>query len=406
LPTAIERFTGIDWKDQKPALLVGFGHGGTHWIVATFYLILPFVAKDLGLSYSEVGFLVAALHFSSASANFGSGLVVDVTGRKVIFLVLSLIIGGVAFSVFALGPTFPVLVLMVVFIGGSTNLWHPAAISFLSELYPNRKGYALSLHVLGASLADSLAPLAAGFLIAAIAWQGTAAIGTLPAFLGALMTAAVLLRRDRQSARGDRRVTDFRDYLAGLKELVSNKAVLSLCLMSGFRNMTINGLYVFLPLYLADVMRISPVWMGAAMTALQVGAIFGTPIAGVASDRMSRRTIMMAGLSFSTVVLLALTLVENNVIFVAGVSILGFVLFSVRPVIQSWLMDLTPPRVGGSATSLLFGIQSSLSTLAPAIGGLMADAWGLRSVFLMLGGTILIANLLTFLLPREDAARR
>jgi predicted MFS family arabinose efflux permease len=69
-------------------------------------------------------------------------------------------------------------------------------------------------------------------------------------------------------------------------------------------------------------------------------------------------------------------------------------------------MDLTPPRVGGSAASLLFGVQSALSTLAPAIGGMMADAWGLRSVFLMLGGTILIANLLTFMLPREDAGRR
>jgi predicted MFS family arabinose efflux permease len=406
LPTAIERFTGIGWKEQKSALLVGLGHAGTHWIVATLYLILPFVAKDLGLSYSEVGFLVAALHVSSASANFGSGLVVDLTGRKVVFLLLSLLIGGSAFSVFALGPSFPVLVLMVVFIGGSTNLWHPAAISFLSQLYPAHKGYALSLHVLGASLADSLAPLVAGFLIAALAWQGTAALGAVPAFLAALLTAAVLLRRDRPSDPGSRRVVGFRDYLAGLKELVSDKAILSLCLMSGFRNMTITGLYVFLPLYLADVMGISPIWMGASMTALQVGAIFGTPIAGIASDRMSRRTIMMAGLSFSTVVLLALTVVENNAIFIGGVSMLGFVLFSVRPVIQSWLMDLTPPRVGASATSLLFGIQSTLSTLAPAIGGMMADAWGLRSVFLMLGGTILAANLLTFILPKEDAARR
>jgi len=406
LPTAIERFTGIGWKEQKPALLVGLGHAGTHWIVATLYLILPFVAKDLGLSYSEVGFLVAALHVSSASANFGSGLVVDLTGRKVVFLLLSLLIGGSAFSVFALGPSFPVLVLMVVFIGGSTNLWHPAAISFLSQLYPAHKGYALSLHVLGASLADSLAPLVAGFLIAALAWQGTAALGAVPAFLAALLTAAVLLRIDRPSDPGSRRVVGLRDYLAGLKELVSDKAILSLCLMSGFRNMTITGLYVFLPLYLADVMGISPIWMGASMTALQVGAIFGTPIAGIASDRMSRRTIMMAGLSFSTVVLLALTVVENNAVFIGGVSMLGFVLFSVRPVIQSWLMDLTPPRVGASATSLLFGIQSTLSTLAPAIGGMMADAWGLRSVFLMLGGTILAANLLTFILPKEDAARR
>ncbi len=46
---AIERFTGLRWTGQGPAFLVGLGHAGTHWIAATFYLLLPFIAGDLGL---------------------------------------------------------------------------------------------------------------------------------------------------------------------------------------------------------------------------------------------------------------------------------------------------------------------------------------------------------------------
>ena len=64
-------------------------------------------------------------------------------------------------------------------------------------------------------------------------------------------------------------------------------------------------------------------------------------------------------------------------------------------------MDLTPAHLGGSATSVMFGFQSTLSILAPVVGGLIADAWGLSAVFYMLAGTVLIANLLVFLLPKE-----
>jgi MFS family permease len=164
--------------------------------------------------------------------------------------------------------------------------------------------------------------------------------------------------------------------------------------------MAVNGLYVFLPLYLADVMGLSPLLIGATMTALQIGGLIGTPVAGTWSDRVGRRSVMIAGLTVTTVLLVALTVTGNAAVFVTGVSLLGFVLFSVRPVIQSWLMDLTPPRLAGSATSLLFGVQSALSALAPAVGGIVADHWGLTPVFALLAGTILIANLLVFTLPR------
>ncbi|MBT3360158.1 MAG: MFS transporter [Rhodospirillales bacterium] len=404
MSSAIERVTGLSWKDQGLALLVSFGHAGTHWIIMTFYLILPFVRTDLGLTYTEAAFLVSVVHISSTSANFGSGLVVDVTGRKVIFLIISLIIGGCAFTIFSFGPGYPVMVALVVLIGASSNLWHPAAIAYLSHRYPAKKGYALSLHVTGASVADSLAPLLAGSLISWIAWQGAVLFGALPAFIGAGLIALILLRGDTKAVTG-RQTMGFRQYLEGIRQLVTKRAVIALCVMSGFRNMTINGLYLFLPLYLADVLEFSPLLMGATMTALQLGAVIGTPIAGVASDRMSRRAIMIVVLTISTTALVAMIFVESNVLFVTAVAAVGFLLFSIRPVIQSWMMDLTPPGVGASAMSLLFGTQSAFSATAPIIGGIIADNWGLHPVFFMLAGTILIANLLVFALPRRDARR-
>ena len=99
---------------------------------------------------------------------------------------------------------------------------------------------------------------------------------------------------------------------------------------------------------------------------------------------------------------LPFTSTTSESVFVAGVSLLGFTMFAMRPVIHSWLMDLTPPQLGGSATSLLFGTQAGLSTVTPAIGGIIADTWGLTSVFYFLAGSMLVANVLVFLIPQQD----
>ena len=73
----ISRLSGVHWREQGPAFLVGVGHGGTHWIAAFFYLLLPYITRDLGLSYTDAGLLVAVFHLSSLLANFGSGLLVE-----------------------------------------------------------------------------------------------------------------------------------------------------------------------------------------------------------------------------------------------------------------------------------------------------------------------------------------
>ncbi len=111
---------------------------------------------------------------------------------------------------------------------------------------------------------------------------------------------------------------------------------------------------------------------------------------------------MLAGLTLTTVTIAGLTLTRSDAVFITGVSVLGFALFAVRPVVHSWLMDLTPPHLGGSATSLLFGTQAGLSAMVPIIGGVIADAWGLTVVFYFLAGTMLVANVLVYLLPHHD----
>lgn len=398
----ILRLTGLGAREQAPAWVVSLGHGATHWIAATFYLILPYLTEELGLSYTEAGVLVSTFHVSSFLANFGSGMVVDVLGRRVLVQAVSLVLGAAALMMFGLAGGLALLMALVAVVGGTNNLWHPAAISFLSGLYPNNRGYVLSIHTLGASLGDSLAPLCVGAMLAVLTWRDTALWGSIPVLVIALLIIVSIARMDKDADGQVSKKITVGEYFSGLRVMFTDRAAMGLCLMAGFRSMTQNGLLMFIPIYLANVLKVGPFMTGVGMFAMQLGGFFAGPIAGAWSDKIGRRPIVLGAATGTTVVVTFLAVAQSEYLFIAGVSALGFVLFAIRPVIHSWMMDLTPPAMHGSATSALFGTQSGLSLIIPVLGGWIADLYGVGAVFYLLAGTMLLANVLVAMLPDAE----
>ena len=186
-------------------------------------------------------------------------------------------------------------------------------------------------------------------------WNEAALVNAVPILLIAGVLVFVIDRGPATTDPAGATRLGLRDYAGGIRRLLKTRALWVLCCLAGFRTMAQQGLVTFLPLYLAHELGIGPFWMGFTMMMLQAGGAVAGPFAGAASDRIGRRSIVLAGVLASTIGILALTLVSSLPAYVAGVSILGFVMFAVRPVIQSWTMDLTPPELGASVTSMLFG---------------------------------------------------
>ena len=89
----------------------------------------------------------------------------------------------------------------------------------------------------------------------------------------------------------------FSHYLNGMRQVCANHAVLKLCLMSAFRSTTQAGLLMFLPLYLANVIAATPLMMGLTLAAMQIGGMIASPVAGIWSDQVGRRPVVLAGLT-------------------------------------------------------------------------------------------------------------
>ena len=402
----IERITGVKWEGQGPAFLIALGHSGTHWMIGIIYVVLPFIAKDLGLSYTEVGGVITIFHVSAFIANAGSGMIVDVTGRRIAIQSIALVFGAVGFLACGFASNLTTLSTAIIVVGITNNLWHPAAISYLSLKFPENKGYALSVHSLGANFGDTLAPLIVGFLLMWMSWGAVIGIGSIPVFAIALW---IFLTMSDVST-GEQKVVRFgmekSQYGYGLKKLIKDRAILSLCLMSGLRSMTQNGLLVFIPLYFANSLGVGPFILGLGVMAMQLAGLVAGPIAGTWSDKIGRRKIVFIGLLTTSIMTIFSGFISDAILFIFTISVIGFALFAVRPVIHSWLMDLTPKNLGGSATSVLFATQSGLSALIPVGGGLIADIFGLSVVFHLLAIFILIGTVLVFLIPDSCVEER
>jgi sugar phosphate permease len=191
-----------------------------------------------------------------------------------------------------------------------------------------------------------------------------------------------------------------------VKTMAKNKSILLLCALSGMRSMTQSGLFTFLPLYLANELKYSPVMVGVYLSVIRIAGIFAAPISGTISDSKGRRPVLTAGLLVTSLLLVSLVILKLNYLFIGVLGCLGFFLFSLHPVMQAWMMDLAPKNIGGTTVSAMFGIQSLFASIAPPICGLIADRFGIIYSFYFLAFTIFAANFLVYPIPEKQPEDR
>ncbi|HUP95037.1 MAG TPA: MFS transporter [Burkholderiales bacterium] len=388
----------------KEVWLISAGHGLTHWYTATFYLLLPLIGKELGLSYTEIGLIMTIQHFAGAVSNLPGGMIVDTVGQKGYLMAASLFWVGVPYAFMSITHDFWMLLVCVTLVGIGNNIWHPAALPTLAYRYPERKGLVLAFHGMGGNMGEAIAPIVVGALLAWFSWRTVVVINVVPgitmALLILLMLGAFATRSagaDGINASGDAR--SVRDYLRDYGTLLRNKALMLVSVSAAFRTMTQAGLLTFLPVYLAYELGYSPFVVGISMALLQVAGFIAGPIGGHLSDRMGRRRIVMSSMLLTGVMLIGMVLAGKSVLFVVFVALVGFFLYAMRAVLHAWAIESTPKNLAGSAVGIQFGVTSLGASVSPLLFGAIADATSVYMGFYFLAGTIICANLLVFFMP-------
>jgi MFS family permease len=388
----------------KEVWLISAGHGLTHWYPATFYVLLPVIGKELGLSYSQIGFIMSVQFLAGAIANIPGGIFVDTYGKKGYLMAASLIWVGVPYAFMSLTHSYWMLLACVTLVGIGNNLWHPAAIPTLAYRYPERKGLVLSFHGMGGNVGEAIGPLVIGALLGVLSWRTVVVINVVP---GLVMAAAILVglgafavgANAAGTARHGEKTQSMGAYLRQFRALLNNRAVLMIALSGTFRAMTQNGLLIFLPVYLAFEMGYSPLAVGLCLTLLQVAGFVAGPVGGHLSDRMGRKRVVMSSMAMTAVVIVAMVMAGRTPFFIFSIALLGFFLYATRPVLHAWAMESAPAHMGGSTVGLQFALSATGAAIAPAVFGMLADRYNVYTGFYFLVGTIIVANLLIFFMP-------
>jgi MFS family permease len=394
-------------KSLLDVWLITVGHGFTHWYPATFYLLLPLIGSEMGLSYAQIGSILTAQYIAGAISNIPGGILVDSVSRKGMLMAISLAWVGIPYLLMGFADAYWMLLACSALIGIGNNLWHPTAIPLLGNLYPLRRGLVMSFHGMAANVGDAVAPLVAGLLLTVLSWRGVMAVNVLPGVVMAILLVMYFGRPQpgEERAAGHSAVASAAVVLRGFGSLLRNRTVTMLSIGSAFRSITQMSLLTFLPVYLARELGYSAVWVGACLFILQACGFAAAPIAGHLSDKIGRRQVVMSSLAMTAVVLLFMALAGRSVAFVVFVSILGFFLFAIRAVLQAWLLDATPRGMGGTSIGFMFGMQAIGGAIGPFIAGVVADQYGLSAMFYFLAATIVVANLFMLLTPMPSEGR-
>src|SRR6266852_4683745 len=224
---------------------------------------------------------------------------------------------------------------------------------------------------MGGNVGDAVAPVVIGALLALFSWRQVVVMNVLPGLVVAVLILVLLGTLQFGTKRVERQ--SLAEYLKGLKILFHNRALVLLSTGSSFRTMTQSALLTFLPVFLAREMGYSPALVGACLFALQAAGFAAAPLAGHMSDRMGRKQILMGSMLTSAVVLILMALAGGSPLFIFLVAVLGFFLYATRPVIQAWMLDITPKNMGGSSIGVLFGAQAVGAAIGPLAAGMVAD---------------------------------
>ncbi len=396
------------WKELKQTdsllWLVTLGHAFTHWCPATFYLLLPFLVRELDLTYSQAGFLITIRAAANLAVNIPSGMLVDIIGRRGLLMALALLCTGIPYFFVGLSYSYFWVVFFMAFVGVGNYLWHPAAISTLSEKYPERRGFAIAIHAVGPNVGESLAPLLVGVLLLYFSWRNALFLNLIPGLLIAIVLWKFLFGKPEMQSQG-RAGISFSYYLNGIKSMAQNSHLVLLICAAGMRSMTQSGLHTFLPIYLTHHVGLSSALAGLYLSVAQTAGMISTPLAGGISDRSGRKPVITAGLISTSIVLIALAYFQVTWLFIAVLALLGFFLYAIRPVIWAWVLDIGPKEMGGTTVSVFSGAQSVFSSLSPVLCGFIADRWGILAAFYFLAGTIFLANFVILSIPEVRKER-
>jgi FSR family fosmidomycin resistance protein-like MFS transporter len=382
--------------DRRAMATLSAGHLFTDISQGSVPALLPFLIARDHLSYAAASALVLAATISSSVIQplFGS-----MSDRRSLpwLMPLGPALGGLGIALVGIAPSYGAIVACIVVSGLGVAAYHPEGSRYANYVSGARRASGMSLFSVGGNIGFALGPVLITPLILAFGLHGTLFV-LVPTWAAATFILFELprLRRFRTDVHGGQ--------VSQTQEPEQWRPFWTLGGVIALRSFVYFGLVTFIPLYYVHIHHTSKALGNAALTAMLLGGAVGTLIGGPLADRFGRRAVLMGSMLILPPLIGAFMLAGAGP-GIAIVTVTGTATIATFAVTIVMGQEYLPGRLGFAA-GVTIGLSIGLGGLGAPLLGVLADAHGLRAVFVAIAVLPLLALVLTLALPAGQPVPR
>ncbi|HEY3305082.1 MAG TPA: MFS transporter [Candidatus Binatia bacterium] len=400
-PTLGARTTEATASQKRSALLlVGFCHTLNHLQHSINSVLFPVMMRDLGFGFLQLGFLSAVSGIVGQSLEVTYGFL---TGyfRRTTILGAGNVIMGISTLLHSVVGSYPQLMAARVAASMGSSPQHPLGSSILSRYFPERRGWALTLHHTAGSAGSFIGPAVVSILLLYAGWRTAFVVFGLPTLILGMFL-FTLQDRDTSGEAGRKR-TMRASWAVYLKCLRNRNIILtSLVLMVGAagRGTGINSTYL-VPFFM-ERFGVTASGGGFLLTLLYGAGLVGPLAIGLVSDRFGRRAPAVQGtLLLSALMTIGLAQHDSlSPLFYLNLLLYGCVVQARSSLTQAMLGDFVTEEMTDAAFSIFFFVGFMSGPIWLLIIGYVMEHFGFTPAFYVAASTY-IAGMLLLLFVKE-----
>lgn len=359
--------------------------------------VLPLFALFLGAGPEAIGLAVGISTVTGIFFKLPSGALSDVVGRRRTMLA-GLVVFGVMPFAYLFITSYSALVAVRFLHGLATAIYGPVAMAVVADVAGARKGEMLSWFSSVGIIGTLLGAPIGGFILdmgqsgGPVLWQfrlvfAVSALAGVAALILGLRTLGVKERVEHGVGFGER----LRRFREGIREVLSDRRIVTASSMEGVQNMTMGALEAFLPVYAVTVVGLSEFQAGLLWGAQIVVTMLSKPLMGRVSDSHGRRPLIVAGLVLCGASFAAVPFMHGFWTLMAASIVFGLGEALVTSSSAAMVADLCRERHFGSAMGAFGTIFDVGHASGPILGGLLVGWMGYQVSFPLMAMVLFLA---------------
>lgn len=357
----------------------------THTFIHVFTMmhaaLIPVFIKEFGLSIFEAGMLVSIPQALSVSISLPYGVIIDrIDPRKLI--ALSLLMAGFGGLAVSQAGNFLTLLLPLSLIPLSSTIYHPPALTMVSELFPEEKrSRILGIHAAGGTTGVAIGPITLGLILENFGWRFSYLVWCVPVLLSTLL----LLSLPGVKPATHKELLTEEDRGAADESIDSNSKMIRRGFILLLIAMSVNSigqqaLSAYMTVYLVSIRSLSESSASLLYGFSPFVGILGSLVGGYLGDRLGNKRWMSAAYMGRIFVYTGIWLGPLWML-VAVYLTGGFFGGSTLGPLTSLVARFSPKKRRGLAYVIFMLFPSLMGSISPLIAAKLIELYDINGLF-------------------------